>query len=96
MKANTQQKEILTEDELAELLSCSGRTLQRARLDGRNQFPFLIVADRALYARSAVLEVFASQAATTASVENRPRKVDHISTAHIRGRGRPRKIQPGV
>lgn len=50
--------EILTESEAAKLLRCSWRTLQRARLAGRNSIPFAMVGERAMYSKTAILKAF--------------------------------------
>jgi hypothetical protein len=56
--------EIMTEPEIAQLVRCHHRTLQRARLAGKPIFPFILVGDRPMYSRAAVLASFAGSAAS--------------------------------
>jgi len=58
MKATPTDPEIITETETARLARCSQRTLQRARLAGNPIFPFVLVGDRPMYSRAAVLKRF--------------------------------------
>jgi len=52
------EHEILTEAEAARFLRCVPRTLQRARLAGKSAIPFVMVGDRAMYSRAAILRTF--------------------------------------
>lgn len=56
--APSQLPEILTEAEAARFLRCVPRTLQRARLAGKSAIPFVMVGDRAMYSRAAILRTF--------------------------------------
>ena len=51
-------KEILSEREAAEFVGCDVKTLSRARLAKAAIFPFVMVGDRPMYARSAILASF--------------------------------------
>jgi hypothetical protein len=54
--ANKIIKEVLTEHEVAILVSVSARTLQRARLQGKPIFPVYMVGSAPRYSRSMVLD----------------------------------------
>lgn len=73
--------EVLTEDEVAELVKTRRRVIAEARLDGRPLFPFCLVAGSPRYLRSEVLRTLA--AGTPMQQTTQP-------TAQKRGRGRPR------
>lgn len=50
------EKDILTEEEAADLVSVSARTLQRARLLGKPIFPVFMIGVRPRYSRASILE----------------------------------------
>lgn len=81
-----QQKEILSEIEVAELLGVNLRTMQKHRAEGTLAFPYVRIGDRTLYHRQAVMNSFFKPGEPTA-----PLYVAPAEKEVKRGRGRPRK-----
>jgi hypothetical protein len=50
------EKDVLTEEQAAKLVSVHARTLQRARLLGKPIFPVFMIGGRPRYSRAAILE----------------------------------------
>jgi excisionase family DNA binding protein len=58
---NMQQKEIMSETEIAEMCGVNLRTMQRQRAEGKLPFPYVRVGDRVLYHRQAVMKAVKSR-----------------------------------
>jgi hypothetical protein len=85
---NMQQKEIMSETEIAEMCNVNLRTLQKHRAEGTLPFPYVKIGDRVLYHRQAVLNSFFKPGEQTAPLYESAEKP---KAAVKRGRGRPRK-----
>lgn len=83
-------KEVLTESEVAILVSVSARTLQRARLQGKPIFPVFMVGSAPRYSRALVLEKICSGTKFDAP-QTTPESTQELSA--MRTRGRPRTNQ---
>lgn len=81
------QKEIMSETELAMLLGVNVRTMQRQRAEGILPIPYLRIGDRVLYHRTAVMNAFFRPGEVPAQVYEPAEKPKAVK----RGRGRPRK-----
>ena len=70
-------QEIMTEKEAAVFVRSSIATLARARKAGKSLFPFVMVGDRAMYSKSAILEAFGIKTpVVTKNSVGRPRKTN--------------------
>jgi hypothetical protein len=83
-----QQKEIMSETEIAEMCGVNLRTLQKHRAEGTLAFPYVKIGDRVLYHRQAVINSFFKPGEHTAPLYEAPAEKPK---AVKRGRGRPRK-----
>jgi hypothetical protein len=83
-----QQKEIMSETEIAEMCGVNLRTLQKHRAEGTLAFPYVKIGDRVLYHRQAVLNSFFKPGESTMPVYE-PAEKPKVTVK--RGRGRPRK-----
>jgi hypothetical protein len=86
MEKSTQAaKEVLTEEEVAILVSVSARTLQRARLRGKPIFPVYMIGSAPRYSRAMVLEKICAGSELDAP-EAMPTSTQELSVKRTRGR----------